>query len=163
VGTALSTLNERILRETVEYRKGEELVTRELPGGTVKVHELYAMPPSPERGELVDVHFVKVGFTEASTDREAFLADLKRATGPGEGEFQDMPPDALAGGPSYITIGGWPGSQDLALRLIALGVHHGVWDVITPAVLGITGQEADDLAGRGFVMCSGLRVASSER
>ncbi|MCP4528644.1 MAG: hypothetical protein GY833_22420 [Aestuariibacter sp.] len=34
---------------------------------------------------------------------------------------------------SYIELGGWIGSQDLALRLMALGCHLKIWKLLTPS------------------------------
>jgi hypothetical protein len=64
--------------------------------------------------------------------------------------------DRLVGGPSYIEIGGELGSQDLALRLIGLGALVELWPVITPKIMGLTGKDAQDLAGSGFVMAGGI-------
>jgi len=34
----------------------------------------------------------------------------------------------------------------------------GLWDVITPATLGLSGELAQDAAGRGFIMCTGFKA-----
>ncbi len=75
----------------------------------------------------------------------------------GHGEFGDVSAERMAGGPSYIELGAWIGDQGLALRLIGLGAYARRWEVISPATLGFEpGPEADELAGGGFVMASGL-------
>ena len=145
----------RIQRETIEYRKGAEVEYKD--GAT----HIYAMPPTPDRARLVDVHFINVGFTEAAADKAGFETDL-RAAAESSGEFADVSMDRLAQGPSYIELGGWIGSQDLALRLLALGEHYGVWRVVTPEKLGMTGASADRAAGAGFVMCTGWHCVSDE-
>lgn len=66
-------------------------------------------------------------------------------------------PAQLAGGPSYIHVGGVIGDQGAAFCLFALGQVLGLWTVITPATMGFTGAEARDMAGAGFVMISGYR------
>jgi hypothetical protein len=63
----------------------------------------------------------------------------------------------LRAGLSYIALGSAVGSQELALMLMAVGEVCGFWKVITPEVLGMTGEAADNLAGRGMVMCDGYR------
>jgi len=62
----------------------------------------------------------------------------------------------LAEGPSYVEMGVLLDSQELALLLIGLGALVGLWDAITPETLGVTGGSADELAGAGFVLCSGM-------
>jgi hypothetical protein len=151
---SLDPLVYRLQRETVMYRKGPAVEVREAGGH--RVTEIWGYPPTPERGQLVDVHFVNVGFTEAASDKDGFVADLTLALGPGE--YETLTAEDWAEGPSYIAIGAWIGSQDLALRLIALGRHYGCWEVITPGSMGITDREkADAMAGAGFVLCSGWR------
>ena len=68
-------------------------------------------------------------------------------------------PERLAGGPSYIEVGGEIGDQGAAFQLFALGKVLGLWDIITPEKLGITGPEANQMAGMGFVMMSGFKAA----
>lgn len=102
----------------------------------------------------VDVHFFKV-LCDESCCRDDLVALIEPCLLPGAGEFGDLNADAMAGGPSYITLGGWIGDQGLALLLIGLGDHLKVWKAITPATLGITGADADKLAGGGMVMTSG--------
>ena len=143
--SALTELAEFVNAATIEHRKGAEV---EVKGGAVHV---YAMPETPERGKLIDVHFINVGFTELAADRDRFKRLLLAALN-GRGEFADITVERMAASPSYIEIGGWIGSQDLALRLLALGELCELWQVITPAKLGIEGPEADQLAGGGFVM-----------
>jgi hypothetical protein len=141
----LTELAEFVNAATIEYRKGAEV---EAKGGAVHV---YAMPETPDRGKLIDVHFINVGFTELAADQDRFKRLLLAALN-GHGEYTDITPERMAGGPSYIELGAWIGSQDLALRLLALGELCELWQVITPAKLGIEGPEADQLAGGGFVM-----------
>ena len=130
---------------TVEYRKGAEVEQKD------SATHIYAMPEVPSRGVLVDVHFISVGFTELAADREPFVRLLVAALN-APGEFGDISPERFCNGPSYIEIGAWIGSQDLALRLMALGELFKIWDVITPAGLGMTGPEANQMAGMGLVM-----------
>lgn len=107
--------------------------------------------PLIEAEELVDMHFftVAVDRTIAEGERGALIAAL--AT------YDD--PERLAGGPSYIEAGAVIGDQGIALRLYALGKVLGLWEVITPGTMGITGNIAHEMAGMGFVMMSGYRAA----
>lgn len=149
--TAIRELNDLITEQTLPFRKGEEVRVEQKDGITVV--NIDGFPPSPIQGKLVDVHFIQVGFTEASADKAAFLKATQEALSPGAGEFADMDAATLAQGPSYITLGGWLGDQTQALLFMALCCHHEVGTVITPATLGITEpEEADVLAGRGMVM-----------
>lgn len=144
-------LNEIIRNYTVAYRKDAEVI-KEKDVGNVHVVEIMGYPQAPSHGELVDVHFIKIGFTEASADQDAFLDAFDEAVA-GTGEFGVvLTKDDFHGGPSYITVGGWLGSQDQALRLFALFAHYGLGDVITPATLHMTGEQADQAAGMGLVM-----------
>jgi hypothetical protein len=152
--TGIRELNEFISRTTIAYRKGAEVTVEDRDGITV-VH-VVGYPETPSRGVLVDVHFLNIGFTEAiaGTTAREFL-DL--VTVAEHGEFADMPLDTIKGGPSYISYGGWLGSQDQALRFLALGEYYRLWKVITPGVMHIEGAQADSLAGSGFVMNGGLK------
>ena len=55
---------------------------------------------------------------------------------------------------SYIELGAWLGSQELALRLMGMGDLLGLWKLLTPkTVLGdkITPVQVDHLASSGMV------------
>lgn len=130
----------------VQLRKGSEIEHRD--GAT----HVYAMPHVDEAADLkqVDVHFITIGV------RQWLLTDENR------GEFIRLcdaypEPERLAGGPSYIELGGVLGDQGGALMFLAVGEAFDLWKVFTPATFGITGPEADALAGGGMVMCSGYR------
>ena len=146
----MTDLVEYVVLSTEVYRKGE-VVT--MSGQVVTID---AFPAQPATRHTVDCHFVTVGFTEhaPSWSHQQFSDAILACP---RGEFRDMPLERWQGGPSYIEIGGWIGDQTLALRLMALGQEHDLWDVITPALFGITGAEADVLAGNGLVLVSGIR------
>lgn len=95
----------------------------------------------------VDVHFFWVSKRGEPT-KEAFRHLC-------ETEYPNIA--RLKAGPSYIEIGGALGDQGLALRFIGLGELVGLWRVITPERLGITGDKAKELAGGGFVMAGGFQ------
>jgi len=157
-----------ILRETTgQFRKGNifegspELVAQAeagigdegLRGGGVL--EVYAMPHESEADglEKVDMHFVTVAVNKAKAEaRRAELIGLLNAY---------PAPDRLAGGPSYIEVGGELGDQGAAFELFALGKVLGFWDVITPETFGAIGDQARQLAGSGFIMCTGYTPAKA--
>jgi len=150
---------------TVQLRKGDvfegtpELVAQAKAGidpevGLVGggVLEVFDMPPvnaAPDDLFKVDMQFLVIGVDKVKA--EARRADLI-------GILDDWPnPDELASGPSYIAAGATIGDQGAAFCLFALGKALGLWDVITPATFGMTGTEAQQAAGGGFIMCTGWR------
>lgn len=145
-----------ILRETtVQLRKGAEVETHVEESG-IEVTEVFAMPPADDPNatalEKVDMEFLVIGVDKVKAEqRKAELIEI----------LNTYPqPDRLAGGPSYIEVGAEIGDQGAAFQLFALGKVLGLWDVITPATLGIVGAEAKQMAGMGFVMMSGYKIAA---
>lgn len=150
-------LHQILAKTTMQFRKGEALEgtpqlveaikagAEELPGG---VAEFYAMPPVPNEAskdvELVDVEFICVGVNRVEAEKQR--ADLVEI-------LSEYP--RLKDGPSYIEVGAQIGDQGAAFNLFALGKVLGLWNVITPAFFGFTGEEAREMAGSGFVMITG--------
>ena len=146
-------LYEILLKTTDQYRKSDEVTVDKSTLG-LKVTHLWSMPhedeaPTGNTHELVDVHFMQIAVNkeEAEKHREEFEILLS--------EYPE--PDRLAGGPSYLEVGAFIGSQEAAFRMFALGQALGLWTVMTPAKLGITGPMADQMAGSGMVMISGYK------
>jgi hypothetical protein len=149
--------------EVIEDEKVTAPVLVETPEGepvgvgehtVMDVRHIYAMPHESAVGErddveMVDCHFITIGVLKPAAEehREELIEVLRSYP----------QPDRLAGGPSYIEVGGEIGSQDGAFRLFALGQALGLWHVITPERLGLTGQEARRAAGAGYVLMSGWR------
>ncbi|MBU0534911.1 hypothetical protein KKC62_01960 [Patescibacteria group bacterium] len=100
---------------------------------------------------VVQIHNLKVAVNTPKA--QANKDSLKQLLAGYEG------PHALSEGPSYIEVGAVIGSQRTAFILFAVGKALGFWDVITPATLGITGKDANDLAGSGMIMLSGCNLA----
>ncbi|HEY3679012.1 MAG TPA: hypothetical protein VGL45_09850 [Bradyrhizobium sp.] len=144
-------LYEILAATTAQFRQGAE-VEEHIEGGGLKVREIYAMPhesEAPADIEKVDMVFLTIGVDKPAAEKYrqellALLADYPR----------------LKEGPSYIEVGAEIGDQGAAFQLFALGKVLGLWDVITPQLMGFEGDEAREMAGRGFIMCSGLRVAA---
>jgi len=140
---------------TTTFRKGEPIVAQE--EGGVAVARVFDMPHTsnaPDELLQVDCHFVIVGVDKVAAEgcRKELVALL-----------DDYPqPTQLAGGPSYIEVGGVVGDQERALRLFALGEALELWTVVTPATLGVEGEMADVLAGQGMVMTSGYKPDQQE-
>lgn len=133
----------------LERHEGEPEVTHRQVGN-VAVTEVKAFPEAPPNAVRADVHFVVVAPTEGFPERDDLVATVRAALG--VGAFTTLSGEDLAGGPSYITLGGWLGSQDLALMLIGAVELAGISKAITPKMLGLTGTDADHAAGMGLVM-----------
>ena len=136
---------------TVQLRKGEEV--EEHQEGNLKVTEVYAMPHESEaEAELqkVDCIFLIIGVNKQKAEqyREELIGILK--------EYPE--PERLAGGPSYIEVGGMLGDQGAAFQLFALGEVLGLWKVITGKMLGMDDETARQMAGSGMVMISGFKI-----
>jgi hypothetical protein len=142
----------KILKETtMQLRKGNAMKEDKTEWGRV-VH-LYFMQHVSEVTdkdvEFVDMHFITVGVNrpQAEKYRDELVALLK--TYPNFERFKQ--------GLSYIEVGGEIGDQGAAFQLFALGKVLKLWEVITPEVMGMDGEMADALAGRGFIMFSGYK------
>lgn len=102
--------------------------------------------------EAIDVGFTYVHVNdEAVTDsdiREALLDALDY----GEGEFTRVDQLRFETGLGYIELGAWLGNQSVALAFMGLVEYFNLADVMTPARLGITGDEAKEMMGMGLVM-----------
>lgn len=148
----IDALNRIIAENTVLMRKGA-VVTRKPGVVTVQAmpHESEDLPPFTTK---VDLTLVTVGVLPKAHERRAEVIDLLR----------NYPqPERLAGGPSYIELGGVLGDQGMALALIALGHVLKLWQAITPALFGVTGAEAQKMAGMGYVMISGFKHENGHR
>jgi hypothetical protein len=59
---------------------------------------------------------------------------------------------------NYIDLGGWLGSQGIALQFMALGTLLGVFDLITPYALGnLPDNLIKQMAGNGFIIIKGVK------
>jgi hypothetical protein len=139
----LNRLRDILAVTTVALRKGE----------VVDGNSIYAMPSvadAPKHLEKVDCVFIVIGVAKAKA--EELKPDLIEI-------LKTYPkPDRLAGGPSYIEVGAVLGDQGAAFQLFALGKVLGLWEIMTPATIGVTDEnEAMDLAVKGFVMISGWK------
>lgn len=150
----IKRLYEILAETTCQLRKGAEVEERVEPSG-LHVKEIYSMPHESEalpEIEKVDVEFMVIGVNKtAAAERKQELIDILR-------EYPN--PQSLADGPSYITVGGEIGDQGAAFQLFALGKVLDLWDLLTPARLGVTGPLARQMAGSGYVMITPYKVAA---
>lgn len=115
---------------------------RESDQGGVHVTEVYAFPEETPGSTRADVHFLKIGPTEGIPSKEVVIDMVRSAMD--EGVFCNMTAKELSDGPSYIALGGWLGSQDLALLFIGLVELVGIERAI--------GEMAGQMAGQGWVL-----------
>jgi len=158
----LNKLYEILQETTIQLRKGEivhgdkHLVDAinegrrldEQAGGVVTIDNMPHVSEAKQSLEKVDMEFLVVGVDKAHAEqRKSELIEI----------IKSYPhPDRLAGGPSYIEVGAEIGDQGAAFQLFALGHVLGLWKVITPATMGIHGDDALKMAGSGFIMITGF-------
>lgn len=137
-----------ILNETtVQLRKGDAIVDN--ANGSTSIFMMPNEAKAPETMKKVDCFFITVGVDmEKAEARRAELVQILS---------QYPEPERLAGGPSYIEAGAVLGDQGAAFMMFALGEALGLWKVITPTTVHITGEQAVELAGRGFIFTSGYK------
>jgi hypothetical protein len=162
----LNRLYEILNETTIQLRKGEVIhgdkplvdaikagvESDKLPGGVVTFDMMPTVAEAADGLEKVDLEFLVIGVHKAKAEQHR--AELI-------GLLNTYPnPDSLASGPSYITVGGEIGDQGAAFQLFALGKVLGLWEVITPGSCGMTGAEAQQAAGSGFIMMTGYKQAA---
>lgn len=100
-----------------------------------------------------------------TASKDLFVEFLKEWADGERHEFTSMTLDDLRSGQSYISLGGWLGSQSVAFMVLALGVHHGAWAIMSPySIFGIDPETASaaekktigDMIGSGFIYNSGF-------
>lgn len=101
--------------------------------------------PEPE-GHVVDMVFFKVGLSG-----EPSAEEFRSLTAGHRGDYGDV--DPFDGSEhSFLDLGGWIGDQGLAMQYMALGALLGVFELLTPARLGIEDPDlAMKMAEHGFV------------
>lgn len=106
----------------------------------------------------LDVGFFKLTATtpegEVLVTQDEFHEALNAALEQRSGDFIELDRERLLGGPSYIELGQWLGDQGIAIGFIGLGALLGFWDVASPQALGITGEQAAQMLGMGFLFPS---------
>lgn len=145
-------LFEILAATTAQLRKGPS-ITREstlTSNGSLEVTEIFAMPHENASDlEKVDLELLTVGVDRKMAEKHrSRLCEILN-------DYSD--PEGLSGEPSYIEVGAEIEDQGAAFQLFALGKVLGLWDVITPTSLGFSGEVAQEMAGRGFVMITGYK------
>lgn len=129
------------------YKDGDHL-----PGGVVTFDMMPHESEARQDVEKIDMELLTIGVNKeaAEQSRAEFIALLN-----------DYPqPDRLASGPSYIEVGAEIGDQGAAFQMFALGQVLGLWKVVTPKMLGATGEMAKQMAGSGYIMITGYQRAA---
>lgn len=140
-----------IIRDTTTMTRKGPAVSEAVSEAGIAVMTIDAMPPTPE--SVAGQHHADVHFVVVVVDMEKAKAARPRLIEILSG-FQDV---QFARGPSFITIGGALHDQGDALLLLGLGEALRLWSVITPAKMGMHGENGDRMAGSGFVMSDGFR------
>lgn len=110
----------------------------------------------PDPSHSVDMVFFKC----AATDQPQAGA-FRELTSAHKGEFCSINPfDGKEH--SYIELGGWIGDQGLAMQYMALGVALGLFTLLSPAMLGLEGKLAMEMAGKGLLSIQAHPTPKSE-
>lgn len=100
--------------------------------------------PEPA-GHTIDMVFFRVAKRGEPTAEE-----FKRLAQAWPGEFCQLDPfDGKEHG--YMELGGWIGDQGIAMQFMALGVLLGHFQLLSPALLGLSGGAAVECAANGFL------------
>jgi hypothetical protein len=109
---------------------------------------------SQPTGHTADVVFFQVANKGADTEELRTLITAAK-----EGEFGNI--DLFDGKEhSFIELGGWIGSQDVALTLMGLGTVLNLWKLLTPKTFGLPQDVAMKMAQVGLVT---IRSSVSEK
>ena len=116
------------------------------------VTEVFNYPAKPENGDVIDMVFIYVGCEITETTAQ----ELRDAIG--GYVFPDSGAD-LRHGLSYIHLGAELGSQENALRFMALGAALGMWGIMTLKSMypDAPEQTVVDMAGRGYLYTSPMQ------
>lgn len=145
-------LYEILAETTIQLRKGDEIVYAK-NGSSISV---YAMPHESEviSDDKTNIEKVDCFFKTIGVKKDVALKHREELVGILRGYPQ---PERLASGPNYIEVGAEIGDQGAAFQLFALGQVLNFWKVVTPTILGMSGERAELLAGMGFIMITGFK------
>lgn len=137
---------------TAQLRKGPAVTQETIPmsNGSLEVTEIFAMPHEDASDlEKVDLELITVGVDrEMAEKHRSRLCEILN-------DYSE--PERLAGQLSYIEVGAEIGEQGAAFQLFALGKVLGLWDIVTPTSMGFSGEAAQEMAGKGFIMITGYK------
>ncbi len=104
--------------------------------------------PRQPTGHTADVFFFKVA-ARNNPSAEQFRVLIHNHK---QGDFASV--DLFDGNEhSYMELGGWIGDQGAALTLMGLGSVMGLWDLMTPQLLGFSSTDplGQQMAGAGYI------------
>lgn len=146
----VQAISDLVKRTTTVYRKGAEITHNGKPVEAIDldaggVFEVFGYEPTPEdRTGVVDMIFVDVKVTPEADTNDRLAAAI------GDGVFDEYG-TTMSTGPTYIHLGAELGSQELALRFMALGSSLDLFKLMTGRDLGMSEEETKELAGGGFI------------
>lgn len=117
------------------------------PPEFIIAHTTIIEPGTPAAAEATDMIYMAIG-AKGPRD-EAVLQELMDAY---DSEYPVNIGDHMEH--SYLELGGWLGSQEYAMRLMALGNMWNMWQLLTPrTMMGklINEEMVVALAGRGLI------------
>ena len=96
-------------------------------------------------------HTIDMVFFKAAAKGNPTLDEFKRLTSESkDGDFASVDPfDGKEH--NYMELGAWIGDQGLAMLYMALGVSLGAFKLFSPAMLGLDGTMALQIAGMGML------------
>ena len=95
-------------------------------------------------------HSVDMVFFKVATTNDPSAEEYRKLTSEHKGDYAEVDPfDGKEH--SYLELGAWIGDQGLAMQFMALGVSLGLFNLLSPAMLGIEGPEALQMAGMGLL------------
>jgi len=129
-----------------------EFVLRHADRGTCRCGQCADHPGEDEQpeGHTVDMVFFEVSLKDAEEPEKLREQLRELVTASKTGEFCDL--DLLNGAEySYIQIGAWIGDQGLALMLMGIGQLLGLWQIMTPKMLGLPEDLVQLMVGQGMI------------
>lgn len=129
-----------------------EFVVRHAERGTCRCGRCIDHPgeDSQPAGHTVDMVFFEVSLKDAEEPEKLREHLRELVTASKTGEHCDL--DLLHGAEySYLQIGVWIGDQGLALTLMGLGHLLGLWQVMTPKMMGLPEDLVQLMVGQGMI------------
>lgn len=133
----------------------QEYVMKHIERGDCKCGQCFDTAGKPDpTGHTVDMVFFK-----ASKVGDPTLEEFRRLTEASKsGVFCSVDPfDGQEH--SYMELGGWIGDQGLAMQYMALGISLGAFKLLSPAMLGLDGSIAIQMAQAGLLSIQAVPVA----
>ena len=143
----LLRLNSLIKENTFVFRKDD---TDEDHAENIKFNGDHRGAPhvslADEDLELVDCYFIVIGMYEKKVEQcQKELLELVKLL---------LKNHRINGSISFLEIGEALESQELALRLLAIGKVLGWWELHTPTTNNLSAESADRAAGMGLIMAT---------